>query len=137
VFTSHLGVALDAANARKMFKRACKVAGVGGGWAPCELRTSFVSLASHHGVSIEEIARMVGRSARTTEVVYRRELRPVITTVAEIMDEILAGAPCVSVVDGAWRVITMPRPGWRAASGMLKSSVAALGPLHGELGRGQ
>ena len=28
---------------------------------------------------------------RTTEVVYRRELRPVITTGAEIMDEIIAG----------------------------------------------
>ena len=40
-------------------------------------------------VSIEEIARLAGHaSTRTTEVVYRRELRPVITTGAEIMDEI-------------------------------------------------
>ena len=47
---------------------------------------------SHHGVSIEEIARLVGHSStRTTEVVYRRELRPVITTGAEVMDEIFAG----------------------------------------------
>jgi hypothetical protein len=54
-----------------------------------ELRTSFVSLISHHGVSIEKIARLVGHSStRTTEVVYRRELRPVITTGAEITDEI-------------------------------------------------
>ena len=31
---------------------------------------------SHHGVSIEEIARLVGHaSTRTTEIVYRRELR--------------------------------------------------------------
>ena len=53
------------------------------------LRTSFVSLMSHRGVSIEEIARLVGHaSTRTTEVVYRRELRPVITTGAEIMDEL-------------------------------------------------
>jgi hypothetical protein len=45
---------------------------------------------SHHGVSIKEIARVVGHaSTRTTEVVYRRELRPVITTGAEIMDELL------------------------------------------------
>jgi len=44
---------------------------------------------SHHGVSIEEIARMAGHtSTRTTEVVYRRELRPVITSGAEIMDEV-------------------------------------------------
>jgi integrase len=35
---------------------------------------------SHRGVSIEEIARLVGHaSTRTTEIVYRRELRPVIT----------------------------------------------------------
>jgi hypothetical protein len=48
-----------------------------------------VSLMSHHGVSIEEIARLAGHaSTRTTEVVYRRELRPVITTGAEIMDEV-------------------------------------------------
>ncbi|HEX9539880.1 MAG TPA: hypothetical protein VGA04_17110, partial [Streptosporangiaceae bacterium] len=55
---------------------------------PRELRTSFVSLLSHHGVSIEEIACLVGHaSTRTTEIVHRRELRPVITTGAEIMDE--------------------------------------------------
>ena len=80
VFTSHLGAALDAGNVRKMFKRICTEAGVGDGWTPRELRTSFVSLMSHRGVSIEEIARLVGHaSTRTTEVVYRRELRPVIT----------------------------------------------------------
>jgi len=44
---------------------------------------------SHRGVSTEEIARPAGHaSTRTTEVVYRRELRPVITTGAEIMDEL-------------------------------------------------
>jgi integrase len=89
VFTTRLGDALDAANIRKMFKRVCRLAGVGDGWTPRELRTSFVSLMSHHGVSIEEIARLVGHSStRTTEVVYRRELRPMITTGAEIMDEV-------------------------------------------------
>src|SRR5215472_11674916 len=89
VFTTHLGTALDAGNVRKMFKRICRVAGLGDSWTPRELRTSFVSLMSHRGVSIEEIARLVGHaSTRTTEVVYRRELRPVITTGAEIMDEV-------------------------------------------------
>jgi integrase len=93
VFTTHLGAALDAGNVRKMFKRVCTEAGAGDGWTPRELRTSFVSLLSHRGVSIEEIARLVGHaSTRTTEVVYRRELRPVITTGAEIMDELLAGS---------------------------------------------
>jgi integrase len=93
VFTTHLGAALDAGNVRKMFKRVCKEAGIGDGWTPRELRTSFVSLMSHSGVSTEEIARLVGHaSTRTTEVVYRRELRPVITTGAEIMDKVFAGS---------------------------------------------
>jgi Phage integrase family len=90
VFTTHHGAALDAANVRKMFKRVATAAGIGDGWTPRELRTSFVSLLSHHGVSIEEIARLVGHaSTRTTEVVYRRELRSVITTGAEIMDQLI------------------------------------------------
>jgi integrase len=89
MFTTRLGNALDAANVRKMFKRVCKAAGIGDGWTPRELRTSFVSLLSHSGVGIEEIARLAGHaSTRTTEVVYRRELRPVITTGAEIMDQV-------------------------------------------------
>ena len=92
VFTNHLGAALDAGNVRKMFKRVCTEAGAGDGWTPRELRTTFVSLMSHQGVSIEEIARLAGHaSTRTTEIVYRRELRPVITTGAEIMDELFSG----------------------------------------------
>ena len=72
-----------------MFKRICTEAGAWDGWTPRELRTTFVSLLSHRGVSIEEIARLAGHaSTRTTEIVYRRELRPVITTGTEIMDEL-------------------------------------------------
>jgi integrase len=64
----------------------------GDGWSPRELRTTFVSLMSHQGVAIEEIARLVGHATtRTTEIVYRRELRPVITTGAEIMDQLFTG----------------------------------------------
>jgi len=93
VFTSHQGAALDAGNVRKMFKRICTEAGVGDGWTPRELRTTFVSLMSHQGVAIEEIARLAGHATtRTTEIVYRRELRPVITTGAEIMDQLFTGS---------------------------------------------
>jgi len=93
VFTSHQGAALDAGNVRKMFKRICTEAGVGDGWTPRELRTTFVSLMSHQGVAIEEIARLAGHTTtRTTEIVYRRELRPVITTGAEIMDQLFTGS---------------------------------------------
>jgi hypothetical protein len=49
-------------------------------------------LMSHQGVAIEQIARLVGHATtRTTEIVYRRELRPVITTGAEIMDQLFTG----------------------------------------------
>ena len=42
--------------------------------------------------TVEEIACLAGHSSsRTTEVVYRRELRPVITTGAEVMDKIFSG----------------------------------------------
>jgi integrase len=92
VFTTRQGAALDAANVQKMFKRVSIEAGIGDGWTPRELRATFVSLMSHRGVSIEEIARIVGHtSTRTTEIVYRRELRPVITTGAEVMVQIIAG----------------------------------------------
>ena len=93
VFTTHRGAALDAGNVRKMFKRVCTEAGIGDGWTPCELRTSFVSLMSHQGLAIQEIARLVGHATtRTTAIVYRRELRPVITTGAEIMDELFGAS---------------------------------------------
>ena len=60
-------------------------------WTPRELRHSFVSLMSSSGVPVEEIARLAGHSSsRTTEVVYRRELRPILTTGAEAMDRLFS-----------------------------------------------
>jgi integrase len=90
VFTTGLGGPLDAGNVWRAFRTICKGAGVGEQWTPRELRTSFLSLMSSQGVTIEEIARLVGHaSTRTTEVIYRRELRPVIATGAEAMDDLL------------------------------------------------
>jgi integrase len=87
VFSTRTGHALDAANVRREFKAACRAAKIGEHWTPRELRHSFVSLMSSSGVPVEEIARLAGHSSsRTTEVVYRRELRPVLTTGAEAMD---------------------------------------------------
>jgi site-specific recombinase XerD len=89
VFCTSVGTSLDAANVRRTFKKVTTTAGLGENWTPRELRTLFVSLMSDSGVPVEEIARLVGHtSSRTTEVVYRRELRPVITTGAEVMDKI-------------------------------------------------
>jgi integrase len=89
VFATRTGAALDAANVRREFRATCTAAGIGPGWTPRELRHSFVSLMSSTGVPVEEIARLAGHtSTRTTEIVYRRELRPILTIGAEIMDTI-------------------------------------------------
>jgi integrase len=84
VFCTRTGDALDAANVRREFKAACKAAKIEGTWTPREMRHSFVSLMSSSGIPVEEIARLAGHSnTRTTEVVYRRELRPVLTRFRE------------------------------------------------------
>jgi integrase len=89
VFATSVGTPLDSHNVRRDFRKVCRVAGIGDRWVTKELRTSFVSMMSHRGVPVEEIARLAGHSSsRTTEVIYRRELRPVITTGAEVMDQI-------------------------------------------------
>lgn len=44
---------------------------------------------SWSGVPVEEIARLAGHSSsRTTEVIYRKEIRPVLVRGAEVMDRI-------------------------------------------------
>lgn len=91
VLATSVGTPLESHNVRRDFRKVTKAAGLGERWVPKELRTSFVSLMSHRGVSVEEIARLAGHSSsRTTETIYRRELRPVITTGAEVMDQIFA-----------------------------------------------
>ncbi|WP_455362602.1 site-specific integrase [Streptomyces sp. SYSU K21746] len=91
VFTTRSGEPLDAANVRRDFRAIVKKAGLEPEWTPRELRHSFVSLLSDHGIPLERIALLVGHSSQaTTEAVYRKQLRPVITEGAEAMDEIFA-----------------------------------------------
>jgi integrase len=91
VFCTSLGTKLDAGNVRRQFKAVTEAAELGRDWTPQELRHTFVSLLSAHGVPVEEIARLAGHSStRTTEVIYRRELRPVLTRGAELMDALLS-----------------------------------------------
>jgi integrase len=79
--TTSVGTGYESHNLRRDFRRVTAAAGLGARWVPKELRTSFVSMMSYQGVPVEEIARLAGHaSSRTTEVIYRRELRPVITT---------------------------------------------------------
>jgi integrase len=84
------GTPFESHNLRREFRKVTVAAGLGSRWVPKELRTSFASMMSYYGVPVEEIARSAGdASSRTTDVTYRRELRPVITIGAEVMDEIL------------------------------------------------
>ena len=90
VFCTSHGTELDAANVRRSFRAVTRAAGLDSEtWTPRELRHSFVSLLSNSGMPIEDIAHLVGHAnTRTTEKVYRKELRPVLTKGARTMDAI-------------------------------------------------
>ena len=50
MFASAIGTPLDAANVRREFGKITEAAGLGTGWAPRDLRHTFVSLMSADGV---------------------------------------------------------------------------------------
>ena len=82
-----------------------QAAGIGEDWTPRDLRHSFVSIMSSTGVPIEEIARLVGHAggSRVTEAIYRKEIRPVLMTGAEVMDR------CARSPSGRWSAVTAGR----------------------------
>jgi integrase len=60
-----------------------------GDWTPRELRHSFVSLLSDSGIPLEEISRLVGhKNSVVTELIYRKQIRPVLQHGADAMDRI-------------------------------------------------
>jgi integrase len=62
-------------------------------WALRELRHSFVSLLSDGGVPLEQISRLVGHSGTTvTELVYRKQIRPVVEGGATVLDRLFPRA---------------------------------------------
>ncbi|HEX6403147.1 MAG TPA: tyrosine-type recombinase/integrase [Pseudonocardiaceae bacterium] len=80
---------LDPSHVRREFRRAIRgTPGVNPAeWTPRELRHSFVSLLSDSGVPLEEISRLVGHSSTAvTELVYRKQIRPVLQQGATAMD---------------------------------------------------
>ena len=142
VFASAIGTPLDAANVRREFRKITEAAGLGTGWAPRDLRHTFVSLMSADGVPIEEIARLAGHNrTATTELVYRHELRPVITTGAEVMDRILSreasarlAPPSLAHAPDAGLALREPVAG-RAWECMLLDLLRSGGLDHGRLRR--
>src|SRR5271165_4744383 len=89
VFASAVGTAMDDHNVRRQFRVITEAAGLGRTWVPRELRHTFVSLLSAHGVPVEAIALLAGHNqTATTELVYRHQIVPTLTRGAEVMDEI-------------------------------------------------
>jgi integrase len=89
VFASTVGTPLDDHNVRRQFRVITEAAGLGRTWVPRELRHTFVSLLSAHGVPVEAIALLAGHNqTATTELVYRHQIVPALTRAAEVMDEI-------------------------------------------------
>ena len=91
VLASKVGTPLDPSHVRREFRRAIR--GAAGldpdDWTPRELRHSFVSLLSDSGMPLEEISRLVGHSSTAvTELVYRKQIRPVLQHGATAMDRI-------------------------------------------------
>jgi integrase len=91
VFASRTGTALDRYNVERDFKKITQAAGLGTGWAPREMRHTFVSLMSFSGAPLEDIADLVGHKGTvTTETVYRRVIVPELRRGAEVMDQLFA-----------------------------------------------
>ena len=89
VFASTVGTPLDDHNVRRQFRKITESAGLGSTWVPRELRHTFVSLLSAHGVPVEAIALLAGHNqTATTEMVYRHQIVPALTRGAEVMDQI-------------------------------------------------
>ena len=64
VFVSAVGTPMDNHNVRRQFRVITEVAGLGKAWVPRELRHTFVSLLSSHGVPVEAIALLAGHNSR-------------------------------------------------------------------------
>jgi integrase len=93
VFASKIGTPLDPSHVRRDFRKAIAHAHDLDPmeWTPRELRHSFVSLLSDSGVPLEEISRLVGHSSTAvTELVYRKQIRPVLQAGAVVMDRLFA-----------------------------------------------
>lgn len=90
VFPTNVGTEQNANNVIRDFRKVVDDAGlVGVEWTPREMRHSFVSLLSDSGMPIEQISRLVGHSSTAvTELVYRKQIRPVIEDGAVTMDRL-------------------------------------------------
>ncbi|HUK72950.1 MAG TPA: site-specific integrase, partial [Streptosporangiaceae bacterium] len=89
VFCGHAGQLRWRQNVNDSFKKLCGAAGLGSDWHPHELRHSFVSVLSDHGVDIEDIADAAGHvNSNVTRTVYRHQIADKVTKASAVMDQI-------------------------------------------------
>lgn len=90
VFPATRGTPRNDADVRRDFRCVIAAAGlIASQWTPRELRHSFVFLLSDDGMPLEQISRLVGHSGTSvTELVYRKQIRPVVEDGAVTMDRL-------------------------------------------------
>jgi len=90
VFRDHAGRPVPRQRVNIAFKDVLEACGLGRDWQPRETRHSFVSIASDHGVSIEDIADAAGHSnSNVTRAVYRHQISDTVTRAPAALDEAL------------------------------------------------
>jgi integrase len=93
VFGDRAGAPRWAQDVRRYFQVLCERAGIGRDWTPRELRHTFVSVLSHSGVDIEQIADAAGHvNSTVTKTVYRHQIADKVTAAARAMDAIFGEA---------------------------------------------
>src|SRR4051812_38610087 len=123
---------MDAANVRRAFRSA--IVRAEGSRRDSGLRGSCDTVSCHccqiMGMPVEEIARLVRHSGTTTtELAYRKQIRPVIQTGAVVLDAVL-GSDRDSHADSDAAV---PEPGPRGGGTRLCPAVMLVGDTRIEL----
>ena len=91
VFRDDAGRPMARQRVHKRFKDVMERAGLGTDWQPRETRHTFVSIASEHGASIEDIADAAGHvNPNVTRAVYRHQISDTVTRAPAAIDQALA-----------------------------------------------
>ena len=91
MFRDDAGRPVSRQRMNKRFKEVLAAAGLGTDWRPRETRHTFVSIASEHGASIEDIADAAGHvNPNMTRAVYRHQISDTVTRAPAAIDQALA-----------------------------------------------
>ena len=90
VFRDEAGRPMSRQRMNKLFKDVLSTAGLGRDWQPRETRHTFISIASEHGASIEDLADAAGHvNANVTRATYRHQISDTVTRAPAALDQAL------------------------------------------------